>query len=74
MLIYFTTGIDQVEETVGGLIMISLYSIIIKKRSTFNNNTVRKYYEKNKVAFTKTVLCKTSLTPPLPNPTWVDCS
>ena len=49
MLIYFTTGIDQVEETVGGLIMIStLFYYYLKKRSTFNNNSVRKYNEKIK--------------------------
>ena len=48
MLIYFTTGIDQVEETVGGLIMISTLFYYYKKRSTFNNNTVRKYKEKIK--------------------------
>ena len=48
MLIYFTTGIDQVEETVGGLIMISTLFYYYKKRSTFNNNTVRKYNEKIK--------------------------
>ena len=46
MLIYFTTGIDQVEETVGGLIMIlTLFYCYKKKRSTFNNNAVRKYNE-----------------------------
>ena len=50
MLIYFTTGIDQVEETVGGLIMIStLFYYYKKKTLTFNNNnTVRKYNEKIK--------------------------
>ena len=48
MLIYFTTGIYQVEETVGGLIMISTLFYYYKKRSTFNNNTVRKYNEKIK--------------------------
>ena len=47
MLIYFTTGIDQVEETVGGLIMISTLFYYYKKNvtrsiTTLLENTMKK--------------------------------
>ena len=47
MLIYFTTGIDQVEETVGGLIMISTLFYYYKKNAvrsitTLLENTMKK--------------------------------
>ena len=46
MLIYFTTGIDQVEETVGGLIMISTLFYYYKKTArsitTLLENTMKK--------------------------------
>ena len=45
MLIYFTTGIGQVEETVGGLIMISLfynYKNAARSITTLLENTMKK--------------------------------
>ena len=48
MLIYFTTGIDQIEETVGGLIMISTLFYYYENAARSKTNTVRKYNEKKK--------------------------